>query len=166
MEVFCLFKKQTGFTCTNLMVSINHKLRSEGWAEWIWTCNHLFVYHMNATPAPGRLAYFFTLHFERLEHRFHVFHLLHFTIWEAAYIHRLYVFHLLFMLQSNGICSLLTSVTFNLPIPSKLHSKLTSRNNTTSDLKFFLLASPPPPPPLLVHSICAGVVCKEYNMII
>ena len=67
MEVFCLFKKKKRFHLYNLIVSINHNLRNEGWAEWIWTCNHLFVYHMNAAPAPGRLAYFFTLHFERLD---------------------------------------------------------------------------------------------------
>ena len=36
------------------------------------------------------------------------------------------------VLQSNGICSLLTSVTFNPVTPSKLLEKLISTGNTTS----------------------------------
>ena len=35
------------------------------------------------------------------------------------------------VLQSSGIFSLLTSVTFNPPMPTKLHEKLTSANSTT-----------------------------------
>ena len=51
------------------------------------------------------------------------------------------------VLQSKGILSLLTSVTFNPPMPSKLHKELASRNNTTSDFRFCLLTCPPAPPP-------------------
>ena len=53
------------------------------------------------------------------------------------------------VLQSSGIFSLLTSVTFNPPMPSKLHEKLTSANSTrkipqrvVSDSAFFYSPSP------------------------
>ena len=46
--------------------------------------------------------------------------------------------------ESNAILSLLTSVTFSLPMPSDLRQKHASRNKTiTSELSFL----PPPPPP-------------------
>ena len=44
------------------------------------------------------------------------------------------------LLQSNRILSLLTSIIFSPPMPSKLHQRLTSTNKTTTDFKFCLLS--------------------------
>ena len=74
------------------------------------------------------------------------------------------------VLQSKGICSLLTSITFNPPNPSKLSLLKTDlRLQTIPQVISSSLPLPthyiPSVHPCTCVCVCAGVVCEEYNTI-